>query len=121
MFKNILKFLQQAGHNVLTALGDVLSAESQQAVATLDDMVRQNAAVAVQYVQEASKSDLSSEEKRSQVWTQLTQHLEAQGHDIKAEGFNAFVNLLIETGVNLVKVACGQSLAQSSPPKPAGG
>lgn len=118
MFNNILKFLQKVGDTILDALGDVFSAAAKSAVATLDDMVRQNTAVAIKYVQEAAAQDLSSDEKRSLVWTKLVQHLQAQGHDIKAAGFNAFVNLLIETGVNLVKVIGGQSLAQTSPPKP---
>ena len=81
MFNNILKWLRQQASNVIDALGHVFTVEAQEAVTTLDDMVRKYSATALTYVQEAAKSDLSSDEKRSQVWTQLAQHLEAEGHD----------------------------------------
>lgn len=120
MFNNILKWLHQQADNIVAALGHVFDDQKAAAVTTLDGMVRKYSGQALAYVQEAAKSDLSSSEKRSEVWTKLAQQLEAEGHDIGAAGFDAFVNLLVETGVNLFKVLTGESLAQTSPPKDGG-
>jgi ribosomal protein L12E/L44/L45/RPP1/RPP2 len=110
MFNNFLKWLSATGSTLLADLGIVAKAETQTAVTDFDNLLRKYTPQAITQVQAAASSDLSSAEKRSTVATKLIEVLETDGHDVEADGFEAFVNLLVETGVNLVKVLTGQQL-----------
>jgi predicted alpha/beta hydrolase family esterase len=114
IFTSALSWLKSAGAHLLAGFGTALSAEAQTAATDLDGLVTKYTPEAVKVVSALENAVMSSSEKKSTAWTQLAQQLETDGHSIEADGFEAFVNLLVELGVNLVKVATGQSL--SAPP-----
>lgn len=121
MFKNILAavgaFFSNLGgevvHSVATAAENVIP----EAEVYLSALVQKWAPVAVAQVQAAATDPglLSSSEKRSAVFTKLAQQLEADGHDIMSDGFNSFVNMMVEIGVNTVKLLEGKFLGSAAP------
>jgi len=114
MFKRILAYLNEVVSGILSGLGIVITAAAEHAAVDFDALVKKYLPVALGFVQAAANNPdlLSGAEKRSQVVGDLTQHLEGVGHDIMADGFGAFVNLLTEAAVNTLKVIAGNALKE---------
>jgi hypothetical protein len=120
MFKTIIAaigtFFSNLGGEV--AKNVVQGAESviPEAEAYLSALVSKWAPIAVAQVKAAATDPdlLSSSEKRSAVFTKLAQQLEADGHDIMSNGFDAFVNMMVEIGVNTVKLIEGTFLGAAA-------
>lgn len=108
---------EEVGKDIVQGVESVLP----EAEAYFSDLTNKWVPIAVSQVQAAATDPnlLSSDEKRSAVFTKLAQQLEGDGHDILSSGFNSFVNMLVEIGVNTVKLIEGTFLGSATAAAPA--
>lgn len=112
MFQRILAWLQSAASHLFASLGAGAEESIANAQPAFDTLLHKYLPLAIsQVTAAASNSDLlQGSEKRGQVINNLKQQLELDGHNVQADGFEAFVRLLTETAVNTLKLATGTAL-----------
>lgn len=117
MFKSILSAVGVFFANIGHALSGAVQSVEPAAVTDFDALVAKYTPVAVDQVTAAADNPalLTSADKRAAAVAGLSTQLQADGHNIAADGFGSFVNLMVELGVNFVKLLSGKSLVVAAP------
>lgn len=112
MFERIFSWLQNAASHLFAVLGEAAEQTVQNAVPAFDALLQKYLPLAIEQVKAAATNTdlLQGSEKRGAVINNLKQQLEIDGHNVEADGFEAFTRLLTETAVNTLKMATGTEL-----------
>jgi hypothetical protein len=114
LLSGVVSWFQNAASSVWNAVVGAEQAVAPDVIAAVDGLVSQLvpfATAGAQSVEQAvANGTILDSEKRSTLVTQLEQKAQAAGYSLEQQGVSSAINLALEFGVTLFKLATGQAV-----------